>query len=664
MREAPRFRQIENNSPEMSAYIYAKAKTLDNLNSALPTFREFTPLVNVKRAGETLSVIQPLLVKNPSLISTLNRKSTDGQITMLIIPSYPLILADTGERSNYITATAPVLTGTRKAIEQATASLPSPQENPYFLTASHGNLDTTLIKHMEESSGPFSFNPKTMNPSDFIALAVTTFINEPFQLYFKKYIPRFIPHRFLGINKDYATNTFIESVTLFEKQRKAPQKDVAKQNLSPANDALEVFSSDTDRSVSGEEGSDALPNATVIFTKDALYDPEIYKARYKRLVTLPRARESFIRARLRNNANLGNIQINMTGVSAKTLEAFEKGKINIELNKILTGLKACIDLKDPDILNLETMARDEEWVKALTKEGITIGWAVTLMRLDLLMDKRTFAKKAKVSDREVMDIENGILNPLTSEVNLLIVASRLDPLGIPAQIIRLLREKRFPMELKELESCNFGRFFDYMRILKGHSSVDAAKLAKVGKSTIVRMNRDQRKLKEATKSKLLTYLDLDPESVLEKIARIKIDEDPKYPQPIPHELIQQVISGEKDGRHLFAEMLEDADPSKKRGKEIIETLESKKRTLIRQGEQAKICGVLLKYLREKKSLSLRVLGQRSSLAHEFITKKETNEGIPEDFSVIKILHGMGYDIFNPVTLYFLELLKILKQAQS
>ena len=104
----------------------------------------------------------------------------------------PLVLADTGTS---ITALAPVLSCTDSAIDKAFAGMPrTGRSYTYDVLISDGGLDDALWEHVDQHpNGAFSFDPKSMAPEDYIALAVKAFRNETFRLRFAKGDPTFTP---------------------------------------------------------------------------------------------------------------------------------------------------------------------------------------------------------------------------------------------------------------------------------------------------------------------------------------------------------------------------------------------------------------------------------------------------------------------------------------
>lgn len=155
-----------------------------------PELGQYAPPSNRTRAAYALRDTSALLRANPYLLDVLREATSDdpAATTMLVIPGLPLILTDTGDS---ITALAPVLSCTRKAIETA---FPTSSQLPYGIVSSHGELDAAAIMHALTKPGQsFNFDPGTMNPVDYMSLAVNAFYNETFRLQFAKGDPTFTP---------------------------------------------------------------------------------------------------------------------------------------------------------------------------------------------------------------------------------------------------------------------------------------------------------------------------------------------------------------------------------------------------------------------------------------------------------------------------------------
>ncbi len=159
---------------------------LERMVQTSPDLGRFSPPSNVGNASRVLSGVVPFLRDNPQLIEQLAEASKidgTGKTTMLIVPHLPLVLADTGSS---ITVFAPVLSCTLNAVDQAFEGMPRSRDI-YDVVTSDGGLEDAVWQHSIRRPGDtFDFDGRTMNPADYIALAVKAFENETFRMRFAK----------------------------------------------------------------------------------------------------------------------------------------------------------------------------------------------------------------------------------------------------------------------------------------------------------------------------------------------------------------------------------------------------------------------------------------------------------------------------------------------
>lgn len=99
---------------------------------------------------------------------------------MVVIPEQPLVLAADGST---VIVLARVLTCTRNAIKELFQDTPR-HSNParYKTIVSKNELAMRVLDHATENPNQaFDFDPTSMDPADYIALAVETFYNETFR---------------------------------------------------------------------------------------------------------------------------------------------------------------------------------------------------------------------------------------------------------------------------------------------------------------------------------------------------------------------------------------------------------------------------------------------------------------------------------------------------
>jgi hypothetical protein len=179
-------------SPRRVEQIVERAdRRLGDMLRARPDLRQFVPPGSRGRARSVLQGVPDFLRAHPQVVEDLllvSGQEGTGVTTMLVVPEFPLVLADTG---GSITALAPVLSCTRSAIAK---EYPTVHPGTYDTLSSAGGLDDALWEHaVRTPRHMFVFDPETMNPADYIALAVRAFENEPFRMRFAKGDATFTP---------------------------------------------------------------------------------------------------------------------------------------------------------------------------------------------------------------------------------------------------------------------------------------------------------------------------------------------------------------------------------------------------------------------------------------------------------------------------------------
>lgn len=180
-------REFESATEHAVQEAWNEWERLINENPALDLYAPFT---NAIVARDALAKASGLLQRNPDLLEHLAQASAadgEGRLTMLVIPRYPLVIVDSGTT---ITVVAPTLSCTWKAIDKAFSENP---EKQWDLLVSHGSLDGAVLQHaLTKPEEPFNYD-HSMEPADYIELAVNVFHNEPFRLRFAKGDPTFTP---------------------------------------------------------------------------------------------------------------------------------------------------------------------------------------------------------------------------------------------------------------------------------------------------------------------------------------------------------------------------------------------------------------------------------------------------------------------------------------
>lgn len=355
-------------------------------------------------------------------------------------------------------------------------------------------------------------------------------------------------------------------------------------------------------------------------------------------------------ARRRNNVSLNKIaKVNFSYDDLDTLETFEKGEATIELPRVLHAAKQYINEQDPAMIEFEKIVEEEKWTKTLTRKGMTLNRALTLLRLSTLKKKEQFDKELHISTNQYSKYESGKIIPQSFILNEILKVSGLDTKGMPAQIVRLLRENRLPMDLPELQNCTFGTLFKYLRQLQGYVQPDVGRATNMSQTMIGKIENDRIKPRKQIADSLVNFLALDSRSALSQVICTKAD---RPTETIADDSIQQVITGKYDGHYFFAESLKGFETTG--ATTILNEFESKKKRLIRSGTPEKTIGTLLRHLREKHSLTQLTLSQRATMTQPDIWKIEQGITIPQNLTMARILNGMGYTIHNPITWYLLD----------
>ncbi|HWY79201.1 MAG TPA: helix-turn-helix transcriptional regulator [Candidatus Sulfotelmatobacter sp.] len=357
---------------------------------------------------------------------------------------------------------------------------------------------------------------------------------------------------------------------------------------------------------------------------------------------------------------------NAAGWDGAAIEDFENGHRIINLRRAFHGAAKYFDEQEPEMVEFNNIVNEEQWIQTLTKgtfsrDGITLGNAITLLRLNKLQSKKEFYDEAHVAITQSTKIEQDRVTPMPYIINQIIETAGLAPICLPAQQIRLLREKRLPMTLAQLQKCTFNQLFQYLRQLQGYSRYDVQK--QIGKRTsrslISAIESGKHKPSKETKNKLIAFLKLDPKSALAEIIQAKAANPPKF---ISNGMIQRVLTEEHGDQYLFAESLQQYGAAEiPAATTVLYELETKKQQLTQSDQSDKMIGALLQHMRQNTSVGPRELARRAEMSHGDISKIERGEYVPEDVTITKLLVGLGYDIHHPVTWYLLDIAKSMER---
>lgn len=333
----------------------------------------------------------------------------------------------------------------------------------------------------------------------------------------------------------------------------------------------------------------------------------------------------------------------------QTIAAFEEGKINLNLKKVLKGAQLYIE-DDPDIAAIARIVEEHQWMRTLTREGMTLGRALSMLRLSVDASRAEFAKKAQINHSKYCDDEKRSI-PGVTVLNQIIGASQLDTSRFPAQLLRLMRANILPMTLTELQTSTFSELFRYLRQIKGVPS--GLRKNVIGATEIFNIENSVSKPQKKTVEKSIEFFALDPQSTLVEIIRIKAVNPMEQ---IPRETIEKIFTGDHGEQYFFAQHLEEiGEPSLSvEDKHVLVELRKRRRQTLSEGSN-NIIGASIRYLRQGCSLSHAALAQDAKTGKTAISRIETGVIIPEDKTIMHILNAMGYDIHHPIASYFLDL---------
>jgi transcriptional regulator with XRE-family HTH domain len=337
---------------------------------------------------------------------------------------------------------------------------------------------------------------------------------------------------------------------------------------------------------------------------------------------------------------------------------FERGEAALPLDRVYVAAQRCFYEEEPAMIELRATTEEQRLMRTLTagtfKEGgITLGRALTLLRLTNLQTKGEFIAKAQIGQVQYTKYERDKVVPQPFIVGQILEAAGVDSAGFPAQIIRLLREKRDPMTLVELHSCTFEELFHYLRQLQGYAGSDVQRQLnkQSSRGLISGIERGRFKPSADMKGRLIQSLALDPKSALAKVVQSKAE----HPMtPISAEMVQEVFSGEYDGHYLFAENVQQFYVSDVRAATLLSKLDAKKKQTLKLGQPKLLVGALLHNLRDAKDIGPRELAATTGMSHGDISRIEAGKVLPQDITIMKLLRGLGYDIHHPVTWYLLD----------
>jgi transcriptional regulator with XRE-family HTH domain len=413
-----------------------------------------------------------------------------------------------------------------------------------------------------------------------------------------------------------------------------------------------------------------VPSAATLFERYQVAElpfsaePFIYKPVTSVVSTRRKlAGKAFQRARERRGLTKTDLRHDFKG-ETNIITIFEDGVAPLNLPPVLGAAEKHFTGEDFDIQELRSHTEDELWIQTLTQKGMTVARAIKLLRLYNLQKKTEFANDAGINGTYLSEIELGHREPRPSTLNQLITASSLDPEGIPAQIIRLINEKRDPMSLTELQTCSFGEIMQYIRQLKGLSPRNLGNLLRPRKlnGVIVNIEKSKKINDKELDKKIIAALGVNPKSALMAVINEKIE---KPGVTITQELIEQVFTGEKDGQFVFAEHIYEAArfPQPKPDK-LLTQLDSIKEKYAQTDKAKFVVNALLTYLRKKSKKTQLAVVQDRELTKGELSRIERNKFVPEDLTIIKILNGLGYDLHDPITAYILNVVESLDRKHT
>src|SRR5882672_2120807 len=86
---------------------------------------------------------------------------------------------------------------------------------------------------------------------------------------------------------------------------------------------------------------------------------------------------------------------------ASTIQAFETGKANLDLKRVVDAARDCNFDDDPNIIEIEHMLKEQQWMRTLTQKGMTLGRAITFLRLSDISNRIAFADRAGISSEKL-----------------------------------------------------------------------------------------------------------------------------------------------------------------------------------------------------------------------------------------------------------------------
>lgn len=335
-------------------------------------------------------------------------------------------------------------------------------------------------------------------------------------------------------------------------------------------------------------------------------------------------------------------------IDAMELDAFRVGDFTIlalDLSNIYQGATKIIDTSDPYILELEQLAQEQEWLRTLSQEGMTINKALLYLRLNQGLDSQIYAIRNHKNKNTVNEHERGYRhNPDLYNLNLHIDTLGLNANSKPAQLLRLKREDMETMDLQNLAKCNIGALIRYLRILKGATQKDLESTLKRKEKTISDYELGTRKIPKIVTDHFIDWLGLGPNSSLGEIIRQKA----QFPeQIIPIELLQETLTE----HYLFSEHIEQLA-----GQFMVSDLDP--HDLSKKFEEASNIADMVLLMGTLIDGKENVDKAWSRRIHKSLFTDVKQGHIPKDITLFQLALGLGYTIHHRI------MRRLLDQAEK
>jgi hypothetical protein len=184
MEMEPRFaRQPIDRQPQQERSDQIEVVALSRLEGILrrrPDLRQYVDQTSIRGGFHGVRGVRRFLKENPHLVAYLNEIQRDNpeQTALLLCPDYPLVVAT---HPRFYTAMVPILSCTHSALDHIIRRNSLSRRDHTVVLSNNGLEEYAWNVSEHQRRNTISYDPQSMKPEDYIALAISAFDNEVFK---------------------------------------------------------------------------------------------------------------------------------------------------------------------------------------------------------------------------------------------------------------------------------------------------------------------------------------------------------------------------------------------------------------------------------------------------------------------------------------------------